>query len=350
MASSTSTQPPAISDGPGVPLSVLDLAMVSEGATSASALEDATTLARAADELGYHRFWVAEHHNMDTVASTTPSVLMAHLAAVTKRIKVGSGGVMLPNHAPLAIAEQFALLEALHPGRIDLGIGRAPGSDQATAAALRRANTAGAEDFPRDLLDVMGLLGDVRAHDGLWKRFRATPVAGSEPEVVLLGSSDYSARLAAALGLPFAFAHHFDMGGTVEVAALYQQEFTPSPVLAEPYTLVTASVIAADTQEQAEYLANPSRIRRYGMRTGQFLPLLSPADAAVHPQLEMARSMPTGGIFGSPEFVAAGLKELQERTGADELMLHSATFDVADRVRTLELLSSIARNPERRRP
>src|SRR5829696_4749036 len=202
------------------PLSVLDLAVVNEGGTSAEALAATTDLARRADELGYARFWVAEHHNMALVASTTPPVLMAHLAAMTGRIRIGSGGIMLPNHAPLVVAEHVAALEALHPGRIDLG--RAPGTDQETAVALRRsANLLGAEDFPRDLLDLMGLLGDVRGEGGLWERFSATPVATSSPQILLLGSSGYSAQLAGRLGLPFVFAHHFDQGGTLEALDLY---------------------------------------------------------------------------------------------------------------------------------
>src|SRR5690606_2594843 len=198
------------------PLSVLDLSILSEGHTSARALADTTALARRTDALGYRRFWVAEHHNMETVASTSPPVLIAHLAASTRSIRLGSGGVMLPNHPTLVVAEQFAILEALHPGRIDLGIGRAPGTAGATAPALRRPPDAlGAEDLPRHLVDLMGLLGDRRSDKGMWERFRATPRPTSSPQIWLLGSSDYSAQLAGILGLPFAFAHHFDMGGTV---------------------------------------------------------------------------------------------------------------------------------------
>ncbi|HEU5101001.1 MAG TPA: MsnO8 family LLM class oxidoreductase [Roseiflexaceae bacterium] len=204
-------------------------------------MADTTMLARRAEALGYTRFWVAEHHNMPLVASTTPAVLIAHLAAQTSTIRVGSGGVMLPNHPSLVVAEQFAMLEALHPGRIDLGIGRAPGTDPGTAAALRRAPAAlGAEDFPRHLLDLMGLLGDRRTTDGMWKRFAATPAAESTPMIVLLGSSGYSAQLAGRLGLPFAFAHHFDTGGTLEALDLYRRDFEPSAVLERPYTIVTA--------------------------------------------------------------------------------------------------------------
>jgi luciferase family oxidoreductase group 1 len=220
---------------------VLDLSMVSAGMSSATALAATTELARAAERLGYLRFWVAEHHNMETVASTSPAVLIAHVAASTASIHVGSGGVMLPNHAPLVIAEQFAMLEALHPGRIDLGIGRAPGTDPLTAAALRRTPDMTADTFPRDLVEVLGWLGDDRVEPGAWSRFRATPAATSRPTIVLLGSSDFSARLAGQLGLGFAFAHHFDLPGTMEALAIYREHFSPSPDLAAPYAIVTAS-------------------------------------------------------------------------------------------------------------
>jgi luciferase family oxidoreductase group 1 len=323
------------------PLSVLDLATVSTGATSASALADTTRLAQRAEQLGYLRFWVAEHHNMDTVASTTPPVLIAHLAAVTERIRVGSGGVMLPNHPPLVVAEQFALLEAMHPGRIDLGIGRAPGTDRLTAAALRRSpDGLGAEDFPRHLLDVMGLLGDVRTETGLWDRFSATPVATSTPEILLLGSSDFSAQLAGLLGLPFAFAHHFDMGGTLEAVDIYRRSFQPSPVLDEPYTIVSATVLAAATREEADWLAGPSVLRRYGMRTGRLLPLLSPAEAARHAHMEAARSMPTSVITGTADDVVRGLEALAAATEAHELMLYMPTFALAERLASLDSIAA----------
>jgi luciferase family oxidoreductase group 1 len=325
---------------PVLPLSVLDLATVSEGATSAAAVADTTRLARRADELGYLRFWVAEHHNMATVASTTPPVLIAHLAAATERIKVGSGGVMLPNHPPLVVAEQFALLEAMHPGRIDLGIGRAPGTDRVTAAALRRSpDGLGAEDFPRHLIDVMGLLGDVRTEEGLWQRFAATPVATSSPEILLLGSSDFSAELAGILGLPFAFAHHFDMGGTLEAVDIYRRSFQPSPVLDHPYTIVSATVLAAESTERATWLAGPSLLRRYGMRTGRLLPLVSPEDAAAHPDIDTARAMSTGGIFGTPAEVVAGLDALAAATGANELMTFMPTYAIGERMDSLEAVA-----------
>lgn len=326
--------------GPTLPRSVLDLSTVASGTTSGQALADTTALAQRAEELGYLRFWVAEHHNMATVASTSPPVLMAHLGASTSTIRVGSGGVMLPNHAPLVVAEQFAMLEALHPDRVDLGIGRAPGTDPATAAALRRSpDLLGAEDFPRDLLDLMGLLGDERIEHGALSRFRATPVATSSPQIILLGSSGYSAQVAGQLGLGFGFAHHFDTGGVLEACGLYRDSFRPSKELAEPYTLVTAGVLAADDPEQAEHLAGPARLAILGIRTNRRMPLLPPDEAAVHPDIDVARSMPSNRIVDDGAGAVARLMELAEKTGASELMISTMTYGLPERVRTLELLA-----------
>jgi luciferase family oxidoreductase group 1 len=322
------------------PLSVLDLSIVSAGNTSADALADTTALARRVDELGYRRMWVAEHHNMATVASTSPSVLIAHLAAVTSSIRVGSGGVMLPNHPSLVIAEQFAMLEALHPGRIDLGIGRAPGTDAATAVALRRSPDAlGAEDFPRHLIDLMGLLGDRRSDRGMWEEFRATPVASGTPEIWLLGSSDYSAQLAGILGLPFAFAHHFDMGGTVEAVELYRGSFEASPVLDQPKALVTAGVLTAASDDEAQWFSLPGRLSLLARRTGRFTPLMSPETANEHPDLPRAMQLATNRIVGDVDTVIAGLDDLVARTGADELMISTSTFGLTERVTSFELLA-----------
>jgi luciferase family oxidoreductase group 1 len=336
-----------------LPRSVLDLSTVSDGRTTAEALADTTVLAKEAERLGYLRFWVAEHHNMPTVASTSPPVLLAHLGASTSSIRIGSGGVMLPNHAPLVVAEQFAMLEALHPGRVDVGIGRAPGTDPATAAALRRSPDLGAdasraglraseqavEDFPGDLLDLMGLLGDERVEPGAWSRFRATPAAASSPPIILLGSSGYSAQVAGQLGLAFGFAHHFDLGGVLQACALYREAFRPSPHLAEPYTIVTAGVLAADDAEEAEYLAGPARLAILGIRTNRRTPLLSPADAAVHPDIDVARSMPSNRIVDDGPGAVARLMALAAETEASELMVSTMTYALPERVRTLELLA-----------
>jgi luciferase family oxidoreductase group 1 len=325
--------------------SVLDLAVVPEGTTSGAALADTTTLARRAEALGYDRFWVAEHHNAPTIASTSPPVLMAHLAASTSRIRIGSGGVMLPNHPSLVVAEQFAILEALHPGRIDLGIGRAPGTDPATAAALRRSPLGlGAEDFPAELIDLMGLLGDRRREHGAWDRFRATPELSSSPEIVLLGSSAYSAQLAGLLGLRYAFAHHFDVGtaiSTLDAVALYRESFRPSVALDEPYTIVTAGVLAAATVEEAEHLAGPARLAMHALRTGRRMRMMAPDEAAVHPDLPAASAVPSNRIVGDAASVASGLTSLAARTEADELMISTMTHGLGERIGTLEIVADI---------
>lgn len=322
------------------PLSVLDLAIVNQSATSGDALRAATDLARHADRLGYRRFWVAEHHNMASVASTSPPVLMAHLAACTERIHIGSGGIMLPNHPPLVVAEHIAALEALHPGRIDLGIGRAPGTDPRTAAALRRSAAGlSVEDFPRNLLDVMGLLGDPRTEGAaLWERFRATPAASSSPEIWLLGSSGYSAQLAGILGLPFAFAHHFDTGGTLEAADLYRRSFRSSPVLDEPHLLVTANVLVAPTTDEANREAGPGRLMVRGIRSGRFEPLVTPAEAAARPDLDPTPSPRSGRLVGTAAEVVAGLDALVARSEADEIMVSTVAHDLGVRQRSLQLL------------
>ncbi|HEX3539520.1 MAG TPA: LLM class flavin-dependent oxidoreductase [Acidimicrobiales bacterium] len=323
------------------PLSVLDLAIVNAGQSSTDALAATTSLAQRAEALGYRRFWVAEHHNMASVASTTPPVLMAHLAARTEHIRIGSGGIMLPNHAPLIVAEHIAALEALHPGRIDLGLGRAPGTDQATAAAIRRsADPWGPEDFPRDLLDLMGLLGDVRTEGGLWEHFSATPAARSTPQILLLGSSSYSAQLAGLLGLPFVFAHHFDNGGTLEALALYRATFQESPVLSEPYAIVTANVLVAPTEEEAERESGPGRLMVYEIRTGRLAPLRPPAEAAAHPLFTDAMAQPSNRIAGAPAAAVEALDALVAATGADEVMISTVAYDLTTRMRSLELLAS----------
>jgi len=324
-----------------LPLSVLELATVGSGQSTADALANTVTVAQAADRLGYRRIWVAEHHNMPAVASTNPPVLIAHLAAVTERITVGSGGVMLPNHAPLVVAEQFALLEALHPGRIDLGIGRAPGTDQHTALALRRDPKAlSAEDFPQNLLDLLGLFGDERVEGGLAERFSATPAAVSAPRLVLLGSSGFSAQLAGQLGLPFTFAHHFGSPNTVAALTLYRDTFQPSAVLAEPYAVVTANTLVAETDDEARRLALPGQLMRLSIRTNRLRPVPSLAEAATDPERAAALAMPSNAIIGGPDRAVAELRRLAAETGADELMVTASTHGVAERVHSLELLAA----------
>ncbi|MEU4715762.1 LLM class flavin-dependent oxidoreductase [Micromonospora purpureochromogenes] len=320
-------------------MSVLDLAPVARGASAGEALRATTELARRTEELGYRRFWVAEHHNMPAIASSAPAVLLAHLAAHTSTIRLGSGGVMLPNHAPLVVAEQFGTLEALHPGRIDLGIGRAPGTDQVTALALRRTMEGlSAEGFPRELADLMNYFsGDEPG------QITATPGLGQSPAVWLLGSSGFSAQLAGLLGLPFSFAHHFSAQNTLPALQLYRQNFRPSRWLEQPYAMVAVNVVCAETDERAEWLAGPSALSFLKLRTGRPEPLATPEEAAAYPynefEREFVRQRRDGQAMGSPETVRRQLGDLLARTGADELMVTTMVYDVADRVRSFELVA-----------
>jgi len=313
---------------------------VAAGTTAGQALSHTTELARRAEELGYLRFWVAEHHNMPAIASSAPAVLIAHLADATSTIRVGSGGVMLPNHAPLVVAEQFGTLEALHPGRVDLGIGRAPGTDQFTALALRRTvEGLSAEAFPVELTDLIRLFtGD--AGDA---RITATPGRGDMPAIWLLGSSGYSAQLAGLLGLPFSFAHHFSSANTVPALSLYRQNFRPSRWLDEPYAMVAVSAICADTDERAQWLSGPAALSFLRMRQGMPQPLATPEEAAAYPYTEFERLQSAERFadqaVGSPDTVRTQLSTLLERTEADELMLTTMVYDIADRIRSFELIA-----------
>ena len=320
-----------------VPLSILDLAPIGAGSTATAALATSTALVRLAEERGFHRYWVAEHHAMPGIASSSPAVLIAHLAGATTRIRVGSGGVMLPNHQPLVVAEQFGTLDALYPGRIDLGIGRAPGTDQRTARALRRGAAAlGADEFPEQL-------------DELFAYFRgdgpvaAVPAAGQAPAVWLLGSSGYSAQLAGLLGLPFAFAHHFSSANTLPALELYHRTFRPSAVLERPYAMIAAAVLCAPTDAQAHRLALPGALQFLQLRLGRPGPVPTPETAAAYPYSPEERAFVDdrlgGQVIGAPETVRAGVTELVERTGVDELMVVTSTHDGADRLRSYRLLA-----------
>ena len=328
-----------------VPLSVLDLAHVAEGATSGDALRRTIEIAKRADAAGYLRFWVAEHHNMPTVASTSPPVLIAAIAAQTEKIRVGSGGVMLPNHAPFVVAEQFALLEALHPGRIDVGIGRAPGTDQMTARALRRdGGHEGVEQFPQHILELLAWFGDNRLPDPLANYLAVTPKGDSHPELWLLGSSEYAAQLAGLLGLPYCYAHHFGMLDPAKVMDEYRARFRPSPALVQPYGMVCTTVIAAPTAEEADFLAGPARIMQIEARTGRRLPIVSPEEAAKRKFDVRERSIlaPNSGtrFLGEAADVTARLKAFVAETGAQELMIASSTYDAEAKARTLELVAA----------
>jgi len=323
-----------------LPLSVLDLSPVAAGTTSGEALRHTTELARRTEELGYHRFWVAEHHNMPAIASSAPAVLIGHLADATSRIRVGSGGVMLPNHAPLVVAEQFGTLEALHPGRIDLGIGRAPGTDQLTALALRRTMEGlSAEQFPQELIDLIALFGGADAPS----RITATPGRGDMPAIWLLGSSGYSAQLAGLLGLPFSFAHHFSAANTLPALALYRENFRPSRWLERPYAMVAVNTVCADTDERAEWLAGPAALSFLRLRTGMPQPLVTPEEAAAYPYTPTEREIAWGRFgqqaVGSADTVRARLADLLEHTEADELMLTTMVYDISDRIRSFELVA-----------
>ena len=342
----------SIRPSPTVPLSVLDFGQLSVGQTSAGALADTTRLARGADELGYSRFWVSEHHATPWLASTSPAVLLAHLAAQTERIRVGSGGVMLSNHSPLVVAEQFALLEALHPGRIDLGLGRAPGADPATAAALRRTSDGlGGEDFGRQVDEVLSILGRPGMSGSTQRAISATPVAEGTPVPWLLGSSAFSAQLAGALRLPYCFAAHngAPLGVVAAALDLYRRTFSAASVTdasaeARPTTMISVSVLAAETDREVERLARPGRLQRYAERTGRRVtPLISPENAAgtvLAPAEERAlAAMPDGGVAGTPDRVVAVLDDLTAATGADELLVCSFVHGADTRMQTLELLA-----------
>lgn len=330
-----------------LPLSVLDLAAVTGSATHAEALADTIRAAREAERLGYRRFWVAEHHNMPAVASSAPAVLIAAIAAATSRIRVGSGGVMLPNHSSLVVAEQFGTLVALHPGRIDLGLGRAPGTDQLTSAAIRRA--AGAEsvdEFPNQLLELLAYFGDIPPlQTGQGSRVVAVPGMGDAPELWLLGSSDFSARLAGAMGLPFAFAHHFAGGeSTPFVFELYRRSFTPSATLAQPHSMLAVATVVGDSDQQARRLFMPRILGQLRMRSGQRPGrAIGDEEALAHPwtDAELAwldQSVATQAV-GSLDRVRSRYAELLQATGADELLVSPQGASLATRLATLTALA-----------
>jgi luciferase family oxidoreductase group 1 len=343
-----------------VRLSVLDLVPVRSDQSTGDALAATRSLARVADETGYHRYWLAEHHNMPAVAATNPPLLIAMVAGATERIRVGSGGVMLPNHAPLVIAEQFALLEAAFPGRIDLGIGRAPGTDPVTSYALRHGAGGVTDDavaqFPSYVDNVIAMMspGGVGLEvNGRLHALNATPHATSRPDVWLLGSSDYSAQLAAARGLPYVFAHHFSGNGTAEALALYRDGFQPSEELAEPRTFLTVNVVVADSQDEADRLAEPQLQAMVALRTGGQLRaqrLIEEAEADPIPDahLPLVLAMRRRWVIGTPTAAADEIRELAATYGVDEVMVHpvagafagTAVDSSPAREETLRLLAS----------
>jgi luciferase family oxidoreductase group 1 len=338
-------------------LSVLDLVPVRTDQNSSEAIAASIGLAQAADRLGYTRYWVAEHHNMASVASTNPPIIIAILASRTERIRVGSGGVMLPNHAPLVVAEQFAALEAVAPGRIDLALGRAPGSDPVVTAVLNRSGaTSDVNAFPNSVGDIIALLSPegatVRLTSGQEYGLKATPRATSVPDVWLLGSSDYSAQLAASMGLPYVFAHHFSGEGTERALDLYRSQFRPSEFLEAPRTFLTANVVAADTADEAALLALPQMQQMARLRTNDPLGALLTVEEALAAdvtdlQKEFVERMRGTWIIDDGAGAAGRLRQLGERFGVDEVMVSpgasarrgTAPDAAPARIRTLELLA-----------
>jgi len=328
------------------PVSILDLATIASGSTSGEALASTLQLAQLAEQLGYHRFWVAEHHNMPGVASAAPAVIIAQLAAYTSRMRIGAGGVMLPNHAPLVVAEQFGTLEAMHPGRIDLGLGRAPGTDPGTARALRRDTEAeGDGDFPKRLGELIAFFQGSFPDEHPFSRITPVPALGNMPPIWLLGSSGFSAQLAGYLGMPFSFAHHFSPHNTLPALSLYREHFEPSEGLSKPYAMVAASVLVADSDERAQRLAAPARLAFLRLRQGRPGTFPSPEEAEAYDYSEQETlaldAMLGTQIVGGVATVTAGLERLLADTQADELMVTTRVFDPADRMHSYRLLANI---------
>jgi luciferase family oxidoreductase group 1 len=321
-----------------VPFSVLDLAPVPAGSDAGQALRNSLDLARHVERLGYQRFWLAEHHGMPGIASAATSVVIAHIAAGTSRIRVGAGGIMLPNHAPLLIAEQFGTLAALHPGRIDLGLGRAPGTDAITLHALRRG-PGDSDRFPDDVLELLSLFRPAQPGQAV----RAVPGAGELVPVWILGSSMFGAQLAAEIGLPYAFASHFAPAALTSAIALYRARFRPSKFLAEPYVMIGVNAIVAERDEEAQLLATSLKQAFINLRRGQ-PGLLPPPDANLEAKLgEADRALLehtlSCAVIGSVDTVREGVRALLQRTRADELMFTSQIFDHEARLRSFELLA-----------
>lgn len=326
----------------GIPLSILDVAGINEGSDARESYKSSVEIAQHVEKLGFNRYWFAEHHNMPGIASSATSVLIGHIAGVTERIRVGSGGVMLPNHAPLVIAEQFGTLESLYPGRIDLGLGRAPGTDQATAFALRRTLQSSGEDFPEQVAELRSYFeNDPTA------RVRSVPGAGLDIPIWLLGSSGFSAQLSAELGLPFSFASHFAPAYVMEALQIYHQNFRPSKDLQEPYTMLGINIIAADTDEQADYLSTSLQQQFLGMTRGlpaKFQPPVEDMESVWTPQEKIAVQQSLGSkatIIGSPETVKRKLSSFMDETKTNEFIISSPIFDHEDRLRSFEIIGDL---------
>jgi luciferase family oxidoreductase group 1 len=326
-------------------LSVLDLSPVIVGGSGPTSLKNSLDLARLADQLGYTRYWVAEHHNLPSIASSAPEIMIGQIAAVTQHIRVGSGGVMLPNHAPLMVAERFKILEALFPGRIDLGIGRAPGTDPITSIALRRRQEANADDdFLERFQELLLFAQDGFPEGHPFRQVHAMPSDVPLPPIYLLGSSDYSAEVAAAIGAGFAFAHHFASHDAVAAMTSYRSHFKPSPALPAPHAILGAAVVTADTDADAERLAATVDLNYVRRSKGEYLPLASPEEAAAYPYTPIDRERikynRTRLFVGAPATVRARLDPLLAATQADELMITTMIYDHAARRHSYELMAA----------
>lgn len=325
-------------------LSVLDLSPIVQGSDAAQALKNTLDLARQAERLGYARYWLAEHHNMTGIASAATSIVIGHVAGGTAAIRVGAGGIMLPNHAPLVIAEQFGTLASLYPGRIDLGLGRAPGSDGYTAHALRRTLNSDAEAFPQDVLELMSYFREPQPG----QRVRAVPGAGLEVPIWILGSSLFGAQLAAALGLPYAFASHFAPDHLMQAMEVYRARFKPSAQLDRPHVMLGLNVVAAETDAQARLLATSQQQAFVNLRSGRPGPLPPPPvegylDRIGPMERSILESVLSCAVYGGPQTVARGVADFVARTGADELMITAQVFDHAARVRSYEIVADVRR-------
>lgn len=323
-----------------IPFSILDLAPIIEGGDAAQSFCNTLDLARHAERWGYNRFWLAEHHGMPGIASAATAVLIGHVAGGTSTIRVGAGGIMLPNHSPLVIAEQFGTLESLYPRRIDLGLGRAPGSDQLTARALRRNLDTNPNQFPQDVIELIDYFSATQRH-----AVRAVPGAGLHVPIWILGSSLFGAQLAAALGLPYAFASHFAPEQMMQAIALYRATFKPSAQLAKPYVMLGYNVFAADTEEQAQFLATSMQQAFVNLRSGHPKRLQPPVqgylDSIAPHQRDVLDEILSCASIGSPDTVKRSLKEFIERTGADELIITSQIFDHDARLHSFEITAEI---------
>jgi luciferase family oxidoreductase group 1 len=324
-----------------VPLSVLDLSPITEGSDAGQALRNSLDLARHVEALGYRRFWMAEHHNLPGIASAATAVALAHVAGGTSRIKIGAGGIMLPNHAPLLIAEQFGTLASLHPGRVELGLGRAPGSDQLTYRAMRRNLLADVDQFPQDVVELMAYFQPPQPG----QRLQAVPGAGLDVPIWILGSSTFGAQLAALLGLPFAFASHFAPAMMLQALAIYRERFRPSDQLAAPHVMLGAVVVAAESDEEARFLYSSLQQSTLNNRTGhpgRVPPPVKDFDAQLDPYARaILADSQSSAIVGAAETVRRGLDDFIARTRADELMVTANIFDHEKRKRSFEIVAEV---------